>query len=107
MTKKLKSFPKFMIPIPLLKKFGSQSFDTSTEISQMTRHTCKPNNLKNVNIISRGMKNVGLSKREINIVKNQTYRVCHKIWTKQNHLKLINLIKLSHAEVVTTGEGQR
>ena len=38
-----------MIPVSLLEKFGSQSFVTSTEISQMTRYSYKPYRLRNVN----------------------------------------------------------
>ena len=36
-----KSVPNFMIPIPLLEKFGSQSFVASIEVSQMTRYSSK------------------------------------------------------------------
>ena len=37
-----------MIPVALLKKFGSLTFITGIEISHMTRHSSKPNKLRNV-----------------------------------------------------------
>ena len=40
---------KFVIPIALLEKFGSSTFITGIEISHMTRHSNKPNKLRNVN----------------------------------------------------------
>ena len=43
------SLSKFMIPIALLEKFGSYTFITGIEISHMTRHSSKPNKLRNVN----------------------------------------------------------
>ena len=43
------SLSKFMIPITLLEKFGSSIFITGIEISHMTRHSSKPNQLRNVN----------------------------------------------------------
>ena len=69
-TMKLRrSFFKFMIPISLLEKFGSQSFVTSIEVSQMTRYSSKTNMLRNVNTIRRGRRNIAIQKWEINNVK--------------------------------------
>ena len=46
------SFPKFMIPIHLVEKFGGQNLVTNIEVRQMTRRSCKSNKLrKNVNTI--------------------------------------------------------
>ena len=44
------SLSKFMIPIALLEKFGSKTFITGIEISVMTRHSSKPNKLRNINL---------------------------------------------------------
>ena len=38
-----------MIPIALLEKFDSLTFNTGIEIGHMTRHSSKPNKLRNVN----------------------------------------------------------
>ena len=65
----IKKVPKFMIPIPLLEKFCSQSFVTRIAVNQMTRHSYKPIKLRNVNTIREGMRNVAIQKREINYVK--------------------------------------
>ena len=54
-----------MIPIPLLKKFGSLSLVTIIEVSQMTRYSSKPNKLRNVNTIRRATMDVAIQKREI------------------------------------------
>ena len=58
-----------MNSIPLLEKFGSQSFVKSIEISLMTRYSCKPNKLRNVNTIRKGTRNVAIQKQEINNAK--------------------------------------
>ena len=57
-----------MIQIPLLK-FGSQSFVTSIEYSQMASHSYKPNKLRNVNTNRGDTRNGAIKKREINNVK--------------------------------------
>ena len=43
------SLSKFMIPIALLEKSGSLTFITGIEINHMTRHSSKPNKLRNIN----------------------------------------------------------
>ena len=58
-----------MIPISLLEKFGSQRFITSIDVSQMTKYSSKPNNLRNVNSIRRDTRNVAIQKWEISNVK--------------------------------------
>ena len=58
-----------MTPVHLMEKFCSQNCVTSIDVSQMTRHSCKPNKLRNVNTIRRGPRNTAIQKREINNVK--------------------------------------
>ena len=49
--------------MPLLEKVDSQSFVMSIEFSQMTRHSCKPKKIENVNTIRRDTKNVAIQKK--------------------------------------------
>ena len=56
------SLSKFMIPVALLKKFGSETFITGIEISHMTRHSGKPNKLRNVNPVRGRTGNVTIQK---------------------------------------------
>ena len=59
------SFPKFIIWIHLLEKFGSQRFITNIEISQITRHSCNRTSLE----IWKDTRNVAIQNRELNNVK--------------------------------------
>ena len=43
-----KCFAEFMIPIALLKKFGSYEFITIIDVSNMRRCTGKANKLRNI-----------------------------------------------------------
>ena len=57
------SLSKFMIPIALLEKFGT--FITGIEISHLTRHSSKPNKLRNINPIRGRTGNVTIQKWKI------------------------------------------
>ena len=45
-----KCFAEFMLPIALLKKFGSLEFVTIIEVSNMRRCSCKANKLRYIYI---------------------------------------------------------
>ena len=79
---------KFLIPILLLVKFGCQSFVTKIEVSQMSRHSVKPNKLRNVNTLRRGTRNVAIPKRELKKVKIKI--IVFVINLGWNRLRLIN-----------------
>ena len=68
------SLSKFMIPIALLEKLGSLTFITGIEISHMTRHSSKPNKLRNINPV-RGRTGNG----ENLLYQNQSHRAYHKV----------------------------
>ena len=58
-----------MIPIALLEKFGSSPFITVIEISHMTRHSSKPNRLRDVNPVRGRTGNVIIQKWKMYDIK--------------------------------------
>ena len=79
-----------MIPIPLGKSMAI-SVVTGIEINQMTRHSCKPNELRNVNTIRMVTRIVVIQKWEIDNVKIKIIAFV-KFWIKQNCLELLTQI---------------
>ena len=69
------SLSKFMIPIALLDKFGSLTFITGIEINQMTRHSSKPNKLRNINPVRGRTGNVTIKNGKFTISKSKSSRL--------------------------------
>ena len=63
------SLSKFLIPIVILEKFDSSTFITGIEISHTTRHSSKPNKLRNVNPVRGRTGNVTIQKWKIYYIK--------------------------------------
>ena len=72
------SISKFMIPIAQLEEFGSATFITGIEINYMTRHSSKPNKLRNLNPVRGRTGNVTIQKMENLLYQNQSHRAYHK-----------------------------
>ena len=64
-----KCFAEFMIPIALLKKFGSSEFDTIIEVSNMRRCSGKANKLRYIYTIRGTLRDIAIKEREINNIK--------------------------------------
>ena len=60
---------KFMMTIALLEKFGSYTFITGIENSHKTRHSSKPNKLRNVDPVRGRTENVAIQKWKIYYIK--------------------------------------
>ena len=89
-----------MLCIPLLEKFGSQSFVTSSEIDQLSGHPCKPNKLRNVNTIRRDTRHVAIQKREISKVKIKT--IAFVIILNETHYENVPIQIYMYTENFTT-----
>ena len=64
-----KCFAEFMIPIALLKKFGSLEFVTIIEVSNMRRCSGKANKLRYIYTIRGTLRDIAIKEREINNIK--------------------------------------
>ena len=62
-------FANFMIPIALLKKFGSHEFVTIIEVSNMRRCSDKANKLRYIYTIRGTLRDIAIKEREINNFK--------------------------------------
>ena len=60
-----KCFAEFMIPIALLKKFGSKEFVTIIEVSNMRRCSGKANKLRYIYTIRGTLRDIAIKGREI------------------------------------------
>ena len=67
-----------MIPITLLEKFGSLTFNTGIEIRHMTRHSSKPNKLRNINPVRGRTGNVTIQKWKQLLYQNQSHCAYHQ-----------------------------
>ena len=64
-----KSFVEFMIPISLLKKFGSLKFVKINEVSNKRRCSVKANKLRYIYTISGTSRDIAIKERKINNIK--------------------------------------
>ena len=64
-----KCFAKFIIPIALLKKFGSLEYVTIIEVSNMRRCSCKANKLRYKYTIRGTSRDIAIEERKINNIK--------------------------------------
>ena len=64
-----KRFANFMIPIALLKKFGSKEFVTIFEVSNIRRCTGKANKFKYIYTIRGTSRDIAIKERKINDIK--------------------------------------
>ena len=64
-----KCFAEFMIPIALLKKFGSSEFVTIIEVSNMRRCSGKVNKLRYIYTIRGTLRDNAIKEREIHNIK--------------------------------------
>ena len=89
------SLSKFMIPIALLEKFDSLTFITGTEISHMTRHSGKPNKLRNVNPVKfvfwRESRSAGRSLITVNKSIKETENIILFFRVRSSSSSLINI----------------
>ena len=64
-----KCFAEFMIPISLLKKFGSKEFVTIVEVSNLRRCSGKANKLRYIYTIRGALRDIAIKERKINNIK--------------------------------------
>ena len=64
-----KRFAELMIPIALLKKFGSKECITIIEVSNMRRWSGKANKLRYIYTIRRTSRDIAIKERKINNIK--------------------------------------
>ena len=64
-----KVFAKFMIPIALFKKFLSQQFIASVEVSNIARYSSRINELRDIDSIGCRTRNITIQKWEIDHFK--------------------------------------
>ena len=64
-----KCFAEFMIPIALLKKFGSQEFVTIIDVRNMRRCSGKANKLRFIYTIRGTLRDIAIKEWKINNIK--------------------------------------
>ena len=68
-----KCFAEFIIPIALLKKFGSYEFTMIIEVSNMRICSGKANKLRYIYTIRGTLRDIAIKEREINNIKIEIF----------------------------------
>ena len=72
-----KCFAEFMIPITLLKMFGSKEFVTIIEVSNMRRCSGKANKLRYIYTIRGTLRDIAIKDRKLTISKLKSSRLSY------------------------------